>query len=260
MPPKKTLKSVISKKTSASKPILPKDKGSSKNDTSKVSEIDDIFSTGAKSSGLTQPLKNKKVEQKPSKDSNKGPTKEPAYTTDGKKKGKKQDTPITQNTEEEEEYGEDTVPMAESLDDSPDEEDVDVEELMFNEEERNETEEAAIAKLMDKKKKKAQQNKDQNGNASTRTGMVVSTKPKSGAKVVEAVVFNERPAAAAAAAAAAKTQKMKRMRDEPDSDDELEKKAKRRTDDGLRLFDIHDLNIGKGGGTDKCPFDCECCF
>jgi len=135
---------------------------------------------------------------------------------------------------------------------------VDIEQLMFNEEERNESEESAMAKLMEKKKSKAKgQNQDQDVR---QTAGVVTKKPKSGAKV-EAVVFNERPAAAAAAAAAAKVKKLKRAKDTgPDSDDELEKNAKRRTDDGLRLFDIHDLNIGKGGGTPQCPFDCQCCY
>jgi len=150
---------------------------------------------------------------------------------------------------------EDEAPLGESLDDSQDEDDVEEEELVFDEEEQNESEESAIAKLKARKS-----NKPAGAGQSQSKLNVVATKAKSGPKV-EAVVFNERPAAAAAAAAAAKIQKFKRTRDDgPDSDDELEKKGKRRTDDGLRLFDIHDLNIGKGGDTDKCPFECECCY
>ena len=34
----------------------------------------------------------------------------------------------------------------------------------------------------------------------------------------------------------------------------------RKTDDGLAIYDINELNIGKGGDTHLCPFDCECCF
>ncbi|KAF8981996.1 hypothetical protein BGZ52_002280 [Haplosporangium bisporale] len=90
-------------------------------------------------------------------------------------------------------------------------------------------------------------NKAKNTKATTASSSSGATSTKPGKPKVEAVVFNERPAAAAAAAAAAKIQKFKRAREDgPDSDDELEKKGKRRTDDGLRLFDIHDLNIGKG--------------
>ncbi|CTQ40839.1 hypothetical protein BMR1_03g01200 [Babesia microti strain RI] len=32
------------------------------------------------------------------------------------------------------------------------------------------------------------------------------------------------------------------------------------TVDGLPIYTYEDLNIGKGGGTDACPFDCNCCF
>jgi hypothetical protein len=34
----------------------------------------------------------------------------------------------------------------------------------------------------------------------------------------------------------------------------------RKTDDGLPIYDIKELNIGLGGDTELCPFDCECCF
>ncbi|KAL8287678.1 hypothetical protein RQP46_003536 [Phenoliferia psychrophenolica] len=35
---------------------------------------------------------------------------------------------------------------------------------------------------------------------------------------------------------------------------------RRRTDDGLAIYDIAELKIGLGGDTELCPFDCECCF
>ena len=30
--------------------------------------------------------------------------------------------------------------------------------------------------------------------------------------------------------------------------------------DGLKIYSINELNIGKGGGTEDCPFDCKCCY
>ncbi|KAH8924300.1 DUF1764-domain-containing protein [Atractiella rhizophila] len=35
---------------------------------------------------------------------------------------------------------------------------------------------------------------------------------------------------------------------------------RRRTEDGLKIYAIEELGIGKGGDTDQCPFDCDCCF
>ena len=42
----------------------------------------------------------------------------------------------------------------------------------------------------------------------------------------------------------------------------VEAKAKpaRYTDDGLRIYSKEELNMGKGGDTADCPFDCDCCF
>lgn len=31
-------------------------------------------------------------------------------------------------------------------------------------------------------------------------------------------------------------------------------------EDGIPIYSIESLNIGKGGGTALCPFDCDCCF
>ncbi|KAG9320078.1 hypothetical protein KVV02_003323 [Mortierella alpina] len=248
MPPKKTLKSVIAKSAPA-KPAPAKD--AAKKSAAKASEIDDIFSTGIIASSSSKDKKAVPVKSlsKKSDPKSKQTTKKNTATT------KSTDQTKVKSKAEESESSEDDTPLGESLDDSQDEDGAEEEEIVFDEEEQNESEEAAIAKLKARKI-----NKPAGASQGQSKATVVTTKAKSGPKV-EAVVFNERPAAAAAAAAAAKIQKFKRTRDDgPDSDDELEKKGKRRTDDGLRLFDIHDLNIGKGGDTDKCPFECECCY
>ncbi|KAJ1025248.1 hypothetical protein NDA13_004066 [Ustilago tritici] len=37
--------------------------------------------------------------------------------------------------------------------------------------------------------------------------------------------------------------------------------ARKRTEDGLRIFTAAELRLGEGsGGTPDCPFDCQCCF
>jgi hypothetical protein len=37
-------------------------------------------------------------------------------------------------------------------------------------------------------------------------------------------------------------------------------KGKRRKIDELDLYSTEELNIGKGGDTEDCPFDCKCCY
>ncbi|KAF0361848.1 DUF1764-domain-containing protein [Gigaspora margarita] len=37
-------------------------------------------------------------------------------------------------------------------------------------------------------------------------------------------------------------------------------KSRKTTEDGLAVYDINELNIGNGGDTPLCPFDCNCCF
>ena len=32
------------------------------------------------------------------------------------------------------------------------------------------------------------------------------------------------------------------------------------TESGLPVYKAHLLKVGEGGGTDLCPFDCDCCF
>lgn len=32
------------------------------------------------------------------------------------------------------------------------------------------------------------------------------------------------------------------------------------TEEGYRIYTSEELKLGQGGGTDLCPFDCDCCF
>lgn len=32
------------------------------------------------------------------------------------------------------------------------------------------------------------------------------------------------------------------------------------TEEGYKIYTPEELNIGKGGNTSECPFDCKCCF
>jgi hypothetical protein len=46
---------------------------------------------------------------------------------------------------------------------------------------------------------------------------------------------------------------------------EVEKKEKKQkptrfTEEGFKIYSTEELNIGKGGETEDCPFDCNCCF
>jgi hypothetical protein len=41
---------------------------------------------------------------------------------------------------------------------------------------------------------------------------------------------------------------------------EQEGKPMKFTTDGLKIYTENDLKIGKGGNTELCPFDCDCCF
>ncbi|GFE55591.1 DUF1764 family protein, putative [Babesia ovis] len=36
--------------------------------------------------------------------------------------------------------------------------------------------------------------------------------------------------------------------------------ARKRTEDNLPIYTVEELNIGNGGGTELCPFDCDCCY
>lgn len=51
-----------------------------------------------------------------------------------------------------------------------------------------------------------------------------------------------------------------------DSDDDFfdsrgrKRKTRSLTEDGLPIYTPNELRIGLGGGTDLCPFDCNCCY
>ncbi len=36
--------------------------------------------------------------------------------------------------------------------------------------------------------------------------------------------------------------------------------ANRFDEEGLPIYSTEELNVGKGGSTAACPFECECCF
>ena len=41
----------------------------------------------------------------------------------------------------------------------------------------------------------------------------------------------------------------------------LEGEARRKTAEGWNIYSEQELKLNKaGGGTDLCPFDCDCCF
>lgn len=40
----------------------------------------------------------------------------------------------------------------------------------------------------------------------------------------------------------------------------LKRKSRALTDDGYPIYNPKELKIGMGGGTNLCPFDCNCCF
>ncbi|GAA6019154.1 hypothetical protein JCM11491_002866 [Sporobolomyces phaffii] len=62
------------------------------------------------------------------------------------------------------------------------------------------------------------------------------------------------------------TKKAKDMTDEEKKAAEEEQRfrdsrgTRKKTEDGLPIYDTSELKIGLGGDTELCPFDCECCF
>jgi hypothetical protein len=42
--------------------------------------------------------------------------------------------------------------------------------------------------------------------------------------------------------------------------DDKRPKPVRFTEEGYRIYTLEELNVGKGGDTPLCPFDCNCCF
>ncbi|TNV75376.1 hypothetical protein FGO68_gene3754 [Halteria grandinella] len=39
-----------------------------------------------------------------------------------------------------------------------------------------------------------------------------------------------------------------------------DKSGRKMTEDGYKIYSLDELNVGKGGDTEQCPFDCECCY
>ena len=39
-----------------------------------------------------------------------------------------------------------------------------------------------------------------------------------------------------------------------------QKGGRKVTQDGYKVYKLEELGVGKGGDTDLCPFDCDCCF
>lgn len=37
-------------------------------------------------------------------------------------------------------------------------------------------------------------------------------------------------------------------------------KESRKFIDGLPIYSLEELNIGQGGDTEDCPFECDCCY
>ncbi len=70
-------------------------------------------------------------------------------------------------------------------------------------------------------------------------------------------------AAAGAAGGAAPPPATTDMSDDLGFFDSNDRGSRKRTNDGLRIFNVDELKLSnnlKGGGTKDCPFDCSCCF
>ncbi|KAG2495843.1 hypothetical protein HYH03_006082 [Edaphochlamys debaryana] len=88
-----------------------------------------------------------------------------------------------------------------------------------------------------------------------------------GKKAAEKKSAEKRAAEEAAekADAAAEAPAAKRSKVEGSKDDifgEAVAKGRKRTEEGFAIYTEDELGLGssKGGDTDLCPFDCECCF
>ncbi|CAG8630252.1 6213_t:CDS:2 [Funneliformis mosseae] len=55
------------------------------------------------------------------------------------------------------------------------------------------------------------------------------------------------------------TKRKLKLNDDDGFSDSRGTKNRRITEDGLPIFDIKELNIGRGEDTQLCPFDCNCC-
>ncbi len=61
-----------------------------------------------------------------------------------------------------------------------------------------------------------------------------------------------------------KKQKLRQEKGSSSDPFSLQQKVKDRsleyTEEGWKIYTPEELNIGKGGDTELCPFDCKCCF
>ena len=49
-------------------------------------------------------------------------------------------------------------------------------------------------------------------------------------------------------------------RDDVDLNSLLPRYKRKKTNEGFAIYSEKELRINQGGGTDLCPFDCNCCF
>ncbi|KAM0848345.1 hypothetical protein ACQ4PT_054441 [Festuca glaucescens] len=74
---------------------------------------------------------------------------------------------------------------------------------------------------------------------------------------------DKKPKKSKAEGASKKTKKEIRGKgNEPGHEEFVQKRPRRRTNDGLTIYSADELGFGKAdaGGTALCPFDCDCCF
>ncbi|GAA6024599.1 hypothetical protein JCM10207_001017 [Rhodosporidiobolus poonsookiae] len=101
--------------------------------------------------------------------------------------------------------------------------------------------------------------------ATTKTGEDEASQPKKRvpvevvdtSKTIEAYKPQEAPVVKALGANATEVEKKAAEEEERFMDS---RGTRRRTDDGLPIYDTAELKIGLGGNTELCPFDCDCCF
>ncbi|GAA5960816.1 hypothetical protein JCM3765_000827 [Sporobolomyces pararoseus] len=85
-------------------------------------------------------------------------------------------------------------------------------------------------------------------------------------KVPETVVDTSKTIESYNPAAERNTKRVKDMTEEEKKAAEEERQfrdsrgTRKKTEDGLPIYDTSELKIGLGGDTELCPFDCECCF
>ena len=90
--------------------------------------------------------------------------------------------------------------------------------------------------------------------------------PGGGKRAIDAIFASgqakkrERAAAAAEAEVAARGAEAAAAARKAELQREKKQKARKRTEEGYRIFHEDELKINRGGGTPLCPFDCQSCF